>query len=333
MAEKKIELTEIDPVEIFGVNDKLINRLANYFPKLKVVPRGNTISLKGNSKDIISFQTNLNLLIAKRGKKRSLNLDDVDQLFEEVEYGMGSSPILNTLEMTENGLKGGFADEKSDIIVFGNDGKIVRARTKNQKKLVEEYYKNDLIFALGPAGTGKTYTAIALAVRALKNREVKKLILTRPAVEAGERLGFLPGDLKDKLDPYLQPLYDALMDMIPPQKLKILMEDGTIQIAPLAYMRGRTLESAFVILDEAQNTSLGQLKMFLTRMGNNAKFIVTGDATQIDLPNKSDSGLAKGVAMLKGLKGISVINFNKEDIVRHPLVSKIVKVFEGETEE
>ena len=333
MAEKKIELTEIDPVEIFGVNDKLINRLANYFPKLKVVPRGNTISLKGSSKDITSFQTNLNLLIAKRGRKRSLNIDDVDQLFEEVEYGMGSSPVLNTLEMTENGLKGGFADEKSDIIVFGNDGKIVRARTKNQKKLVEEYYKNDLIFALGPAGTGKTYTAIALAVRALKNREVKKLILTRPAVEAGERLGFLPGDLKDKLDPYLQPLYDALMDMIPPQKLKILMEDGTIQIAPLAYMRGRTLESAFVILDEAQNTSLGQLKMFLTRMGNNAKFIVTGDATQIDLPNKSDSGLAKGVAMLKGLKGISVINFNKEDIVRHPLVSKIVKVFEGETEE
>ena len=333
MAEKKIELTEIDPVEIFGVNDKLINRLANYFPKLKVVPRGNTISLKGSSKDITSFQTNLNLLIAKRGKKRSLNLDDVDQLFEEVEYSMGSSPVLNTLEMTENGLKGGYADEKSDIIVFGNDGKIVRARTKNQKKLVEEYYKNDLIFALGPAGTGKTYTAIALAVRALKNREVKKLILTRPAVEAGERLGFLPGDLKDKLDPYLQPLYDALMDMIPPQKLKILMEDGTIQIAPLAYMRGRTLESAFVILDEAQNTSLGQLKMFLTRMGNNAKFIVTGDATQIDLPNKSDSGLAKGVAMLKGLKGISVINFNKEDIVRHPLVSKIVKVFEGETEE
>ena len=332
MAEKKIELTEIDPVEIFGVNDKLINRLANYFPKLKVVPRGNTISLKGSSKDISSFQTNLNLLIAKRGKKRSLNLDDVDQLFEEVEYGMGSNPVLNTLEMTEDGLKGGFADEKSDIIVFGNDGKIVRARTKNQKKLVEDYYKNDLVFALGPAGTGKTYTAIALAVRALKNREVKRLILTRPAVEAGERLGFLPGDLKDKLDPYLQPLYDALMDMIPPQKLKIFMEDGTIQIAPLAYMRGRTLESAFVILDEAQNTSIGQLKMFLTRMGNNAKFIVTGDATQIDLPNKLDSGLARGVELLKGLKGVGVVNFNKEDIVRHPLVSKIVKIFDSEQE-
>ncbi|MBR4088686.1 MAG: PhoH family protein, partial [Bacteroidales bacterium] len=315
MAEKKIELQEIDPVDIFGVNDKLINRLANYFPKLKVVPRGNTISLKGSSKDITSFQTNIELLIAKRRKKRSLNLDDVDQLFEDTDFSTGSNGTLNILEMTENGLKGGFADEKSDIIVFGNDGKIVRARTKNQKKLVEDYYRNDLIFALGPAGTGKTYTAIALAVRALKNREVKRLILTRPAVEAGERLGFLPGDLKDKLDPYLQPLYDALMDMIPPQKLKIFMEDGTIQIAPLAYMRGRTLESAFVILDEAQNTSLGQLKMFLTRMGNNAKFIVTGDATQIDLPNKADSGLAKGVEMLKGLKGVGVVNFNKEDIV------------------
>ncbi len=332
MAEKKIELQEIDPVDIFGVNDKLITRLANYFPKLKVVPRGNTISLKGSSKDITSFQTNIELLIAKRRKKRSLNLDDVDQLFEDTDFSTGSNGTLNTLEMTENGLKGGFADEKSDIIVFGNDGKIVRARTKNQKKLVEDYYRNDLIFALGPAGTGKTYTAIALAVRALKNREVKRLILTRPAVEAGERLGFLPGDLKDKLDPYLQPLYDALMDMIPPQKLKIFMEDGTIQIAPLAYMRGRTLESAFVILDEAQNTSLGQLKMFLTRMGNNAKFIVTGDATQIDLPNKADSGLARGVEMLKGLKGVGVVNFNKEDIVRHPLVSKIVKAFEGEPE-
>ena len=245
MAEKKIELYEIDPIEIFGVNDRLISRLANYYPKLKVVPRGNTISLKGSAKDIANFQSNIDALINKRLKKRNLNMDDIDQLFEDSDYGIGSS-ALNTLEMTQDGLKGGFADEKSDIIVFGNEGKIVRARTKNQKKLVEEYYKNDLIFALGPAGTGKTYTAIALAVRALKNREVKKLILTRPAVEAGERLGFLPGDLKDKLDPYLQPLYDALLDMIPPQKLKLLMEEGTIQIAPLAYMRGRTLESAFV---------------------------------------------------------------------------------------
>ena len=185
-----------------------------------------------------------------------------------------------------------------------------------------------MVFAIGPAGTGKTYTAIALAVRALKNREVKKLVLTRPAVEAGERLGFLPGDLKDKLDPYLQPLYDALLDMIPPQKLKILMEEGTIQIAPLAYMRGRTLEGAFVILDEAQNTSLGQLKMFLTRMGNNAKFIVTGDMTQIDLPRKEDSGLAKGIKLLQKIKGIAIVDFTKDDIVRHPLVTKIVEAFE-----
>jgi len=219
-------------------------------------------------------------------------------------------------------------DNDDYIIVYGNDGRIIKARTKNQKKLVKEYYKNDLIFALGPAGTGKTYTAIALAVRALKNKEVKKLILTRPAVEAGERLGFLPGDMKEKLDPYLQPLYDALGDMIPAKKLQASMEEGIIQIAPLAYMRGRTLDSAFVILDEAQNTSLGQLKMFLTRMGCNAKFIVTGDATQIDLPSKSDSGLLKGVQLVKNINGISIIEFGKEDIVRHPLVTKIVDAFE-----
>lgn len=332
MAEKKIELREIDPVDIFGVNDKLINRLSSYFPNLKVIARGNTITLKGDSREIANFSTSIDALIAKRYKKRTLNLDDIDRLFEEEDYGIGSSSLNQgeDSEIAKNRLAGqpGKNNETSDIIVYGNDGKIVRARTKNQKKLVAEYYKHDLIFALGPAGTGKTYTAIALAVRALKNREVKKLILTRPAVEAGERLGFLPGDLKDKLDPYLQPLYDALMDMIPPQKLKLLMEEGTIQIAPLAYMRGRTLESAFVILDEAQNTSLGQLKMFLTRMGNNAKFIVTGDATQIDLPNKKDSGLAKGINMLKSIKGIAIIHFTKEDIVRHPLVSKIVKVFE-----
>ncbi len=325
--EKKIELVEIDPIDIFGVNDRIITRLGHYYPKLKIIPRGNTISLKGSSKDIYDFERSIDALITKRKKKRTLSIDDVDRLFEYTDFGIGSSS-LNTLEMTENGLTGNFTDGKSDIIVYGNDGKIVRARTKNQKKLVEEYYKHDLIFALGPAGTGKTYTAIALAVRALKNREVKKLILTRPAVEAGERLGFLPGDLKEKLDPYLQPLYDALMDMIPPQKLKLLIEEGTIQIAPLAYMRGRTLESAFVILDEAQNTSTGQLKMFLTRMGNNAKFIITGDATQIDLPNKKDSGLTRTVELLKGLKDISLINFTKEDIVRHPLVSKIVKAFE-----
>ena len=325
MAEKKITLSEIDPVEIFGVNDRLVNRLSYHYPKLKVLPRGNTITLKGTLQDIISFEKSIDSLIIKRRTKRNLNIDDVDQLFEDGDFGIGSSSLLpqNTESIID-------PSQKSDIIVYGNEGKIIRARTKNQRKLVDDYYKNDLIFALGPAGSGKTYTAIALAVRALKNREVKKLILTRPAVEAGERLGFLPGDLKDKLDPYLQPLYDALMDMIPTQKLKLLMEEGTIQIAPLAYMRGRTLENAFVILDEAQNTSFGQLKMFLTRMGNNAKFIVTGDVTQVDLPNKNDSGLPKVINLLKGVKGVEVINFVKEDIVRHPLVSKIIKAFEKE---
>jgi len=219
-------------------------------------------------------------------------------------------------------------DDEAYIIVYSNDGRAIKARTKNQKRLVKEYYNNDLLFALGPAGTGKTYTAIALAVRALKNREVKRLILTRPAVEAGERLGFLPGDLKEKLDPYLQPLYDALGDMIPAKRLHSLMEEGTIQIAPLAYMRGRTLDRAFVILDEAQNTSLGQLKMFLTRMGCDAKFIVTGDATQIDLPDKRASGLVRGIEIVKNIRGISVIEFDRDDIVRHPIVTKIVDAFE-----
>ena len=219
-------------------------------------------------------------------------------------------------------------EDDPQALVYGNDGKSIRARTPNQQALVEAYGKNDLIFALGPAGTGKTYTAIALAVRALKNKEVKRIILTRPAVEAGERLGFLPGDMKEKLDPYLQPLYDALHDMIPGKKLQLFMEEGTIQIAPLAYMRGRTLDNACVILDEAQNTNVGQLKMFLTRMGCNAKFIVTGDATQIDLPRKTDSGLLQVQKMLRRTKGIAFIDFDERDMIRHPLVKKIVKAFE-----
>lgn len=322
MAEVKIELKEIDPVDIFGVNDRLINRLASYYPNLKVVPRGNIITLKGSLSSITSFERSIDELITKRRRKRNLNIDDVDQLFEEA-----TSFTEDITPSKENNTSDKNID-KSDVIVYGNNGKVIRARTKNQKKLLEAYTKNDLLFAIGPAGTGKTYTAIALAVRALKNREVKRLILTRPAVEAGERLGFLPGDLKDKLDPYLQPLYDALMDMIPPLKLKLLLEEGTIQIAPLAYMRGRTLENAFVILDEAQNTSSVQLKMFLTRMGNNAKFIVTGDATQIDLPNKKDSGLIKTIELVKDIKGIGVITLEKEDIVRHPIVGKIVQAFE-----
>ncbi|MBR6971412.1 MAG: PhoH family protein [Bacteroidales bacterium] len=317
MAEKKIQLQNIDPIDIYGINDRIINHLCSYFPDLKVTPRDSTIKLKGTYKDMDTFQNAIEALSKIRMKKRHLNTDDVDSIFiSKTDKKSGESKATVPS-----------ASDK-DMIVMGQNGKIVTARTKHQKQLVKDYATHDLVFALGPAGTGKTYTAIALAVRALQNREVRRLILTRPAVEAGERLGFLPGDLKEKLDPYLQPLYDALGDMIAPSKLKELMEEGIIQIAPLAYMRGRTLENAFVILDEAQNTSLGQLKMFLTRMGNNSKFIVTGDMTQIDLPNKEDSGLEKGIKMLGKIKGIAVINFGVEDIVRHPLVSKIVSAFD-----
>ena len=318
----------MDPVEVYGVNDRFIKSICTHFPNLKVVPRGEKLIMKGEEEQIEAFLKVLEMLIAKRMKKRSLSMDDVDSIFETLSFNsFGGEKGADSNDCSSDSAAQSQAPE--DIIVYGNEGKIIRARTKNQKRLVDDYQSHDLIFATGPAGTGKTYTAIALAVRALKNREVKRLILTRPAVEAGERLGFLPGDLKDKLDPYLQPLYDALQDMVPAQRLKSYMEDGTIQIAPLAYMRGRTLESAFVILDEAQNTNLVQLKMFLTRMGNHAKFIVTGDITQIDLPNKGDSGLKRAMEILKGIPGISYVNFTKEDIVRHPLVTKIVKAFEG----
>lgn len=308
--DKTIELQEIDPISIYGVNNRNLERLEGYFPKLKVIARGNELRLHGSTSDIQRFEQALHSLIALRQRKSHLTPADVEQLFEEKEF---RSEENNTDPYT---------------IVYGNEGRIITARTPNQKKLVDLYAKNDLLFAIGPAGSGKTYTAIALAVKALKNREVKKLILTRPAVEAGERLGFLPGDMKEKLDPYLQPLYDALHDMIHPKKLQALMEEGIIQIAPLAYMRGRTLDSAFVILDEAQNTSLSQLKMFLTRMGCHAKFIVTGDATQIDLPNKQDSGLLRGIELVRNIPGVGVVEFTTGDIVRHPLVSKIVKAFD-----
>ncbi|MDD2595224.1 MAG: PhoH family protein [Bacteroidales bacterium] len=317
MIEKKIILEEIDPLDIYGVNNKLFNMLKNRFPKIKAVARGSEILLEGPPDELVLFEDKINALVHKRKVKSVLTEYDIDELFENNDR----SAEIGKVEMPNN---------EDYIIVYGNDGRVIKARTPHQKRLVKDYYQNDLIFAIGPAGTGKTYTAIALAVRALKNREVKRLILTRPAVEAGERLGFLPGDLKEKLDPYLQPLYDALGDMIPAKRLQMLMEDGIIQIAPLAYMRGRTLDRAFVILDEAQNTSLGQLKMFLTRMGSDAKFIVTGDATQIDLPNKRDSGLVRGVEILKDIRGISIIEFGKEDIVRHPLVTKIVDAFEKE---
>ena len=328
MKERIYTLKEMDPVEVYGVNDRFIKSICSHFPNLKVVPRGEKLIMKGEEEQIEAFLRVLEMLIAKRMKKRSLSMDDVDSIFETLNFNsFGVEKGAESNDCSSDSAAQSQAPE--DIIVYGNEGKIIRARTKNQKRLVDDYQSHDLIFATGPAGTGKTYTAIALAVRALKNREVKRLILTRPAVEAGERLGFLPGDLKDKLDPYLQPLYDALQDMVPAQRLKSYMEDGTIQIAPLAYMRGRTLESAFVILDEAQNTNLVQLKMFLTRMGNHAKFIVTGDITQIDLPNKGDSGLKRAMEILKGIPGISYVNFTKEDIVRHPLVTKIVKAFEG----
>lgn len=308
--DKKIILPEgIDPTAFYGVNNRNIEIIKRHMPDLRIIERGDEIMLSGKEEDIEAFEAILKSALNLYRKKHSLIPDDMDKLLD-MSHDNDNIP------------------ENDYTIVYGNEGRIIRARTVNQKRLIDEYYKNDLIFAVGPAGTGKTYTAIALAVRALKNREVKRLILTRPAVEAGERLGFLPGDLKEKLDPYLQPLYDALRDMIHPKKLEGFMEEGIIQIAPLAYMRGRTLEDAFVILDEAQNTSLSQLKMFLTRMGNNAKFIVTGDVTQIDLPNKKDSGLERGIEIVRNIKGIATIYFGNEDIVRHPLVSKIVKAFE-----
>lgn len=312
---KKIILENIDPVEIYGVNNKIFEALCSYFPKLKATARGSEITISGTLREMDGFEQAINHLIEKRQVKRNITPYDVEEYFE----GKKEARDLSVYP----------ADF---VIVYGNDGRAIKARTKNQEKMVEDFQKHDLVFALGPAGTGKTYVAIALAVRALKNREIRKIILTRPAVEAGERLGFLPGDLKDKLDPYLLPLYDALEDMIPNKRLQEFISEGIVEIAPLAYMRGRTLDRACVILDEAQNTSLGQLKMFLTRMGTDAKFIVTGDASQIDLPKKSDSGLLKGVSLLKRIKGISVIEFGPEDIVRHPLVTKIVKAFENSGE-
>ena len=311
---KTIRLEAVDPVEIYGAANKVLEALCSYYPDLKVIARGNEIILEGSEKDMEDFEMKINLLIEIRTHKMNLTPYDVEDIFDGE-----SSPDR-------------FRLSGESVIVHGNDGKPIKARNRTQQEMVKAYFANDLIYAVGPAGTGKTYIAIALAVRALKNREIKRIILTRPAVEAGERLGFLPGDLKDKLDPYLQPLYDALGDMIPPKRVQEFMAEGTIQIAPLAYMRGRTLDRACVILDEAQNTNLGQLKMFLTRMGCDAKFIVTGDASQIDLPNKKDSGLLRGIELTKDIKGVSAIFFRNEDIVRHPLVNKIVKAFEkGET--
>lgn len=310
---KEIQVEGVDPRELYGVQNVWLEQIKELHPRLKIIARGSSLKVLGPKAETEQFERRLEGLVAYYLK-----------------YGHISSEVI--AQAFAGGITQADAPVDKDVIVYGNNGNVIRARTVNQRKLVKLYDNNDLLFAVGPAGSGKTYTAIALAVRALREKEVRRIILTRPAVEAGEKLGFLPGDLKEKLDPYLQPLYDALNDMIPPAKLTKFMEDGTVQIAPLAYMRGRTLDHAFVILDEAQNTTLSQIKMFLTRMGRNARFIVTGDVTQVDLPRKSDSGLTHSMEILRGVEGIGVVEFDKRDIVRHPLVKQIVEAFDKRAE-
>ena len=313
MTELVIFLEDIDPVIFYGTNNSLLDKIRRFFPKIKIIARGNELKCIGEEAEITLFAEKFNEILEYYQKYHRLDEEDIEKYFFDAGH----------MKSASNG-------EFEQVIVFGTSGKPIRARTVNQVRLVNDYKSNDLIIAEGPAGTGKTYTSIALAVRALREREVKKIILARPAVEAGERLGFLPGDMKDKLDPYLQPLYDALHDMIPFKKLETWMEDGTVQIAPLAFMRGRTLEDAFVILDEAQNATISQLKMFLTRMGISSKFIMTGDATQIDLPKRSESGLIQAMRILADIEGISIIRFDERDIVRHKLVKMIVRAYEKE---
>ncbi len=311
MSDKTILLENIDPVELYGVNNSKLELLKNFFTKLKIISRGSELRIIGEPEEIKRFEHRIETLIEHYHRYNQITHSDFEQILLGETERSGSSKL-----------------QDDEVLLFGNAGKIIRARTENQFKMVEASRENDLILAVGPAGTGKTYTAIALAVKALKSRQVKKIVLSRPAVEAGENLGFLPGDMKEKIDPYLQPLYDALGDMIPPKKLKDFLEEGIIQIAPLAFMRGRTLENAFVILDEAQNATINQFKMFVTRMGMQAKFIVTGDITQIDLPRKKQSGLLHAFKVLRNIKGMSIIEFNQQDIVRHPLVKQIVAAYE-----
>ena len=309
-ADRLIELVGINPAEFFGVNDANLRYLKTFFPKLKIIARGNTILLNGDEEVMDEFERKFELLVAHFNKFNFLSENSIDNLM----LSDGSKLLSN--------------DDGSETLVHGNGGVKIKARTVNQKKLVQEINLKDMVFAIGPAGTGKTYTAVAMAVRALKAKEVKRIVLTRPAVEAGENLGFLPGDLKEKLDPYLMPLYDALRDMIPHEKLADMLEFGVIEIAPLAFMRGRTLDKAFVILDEAQNTTPMQMKMFLTRMGMTAKFVITGDMTQVDLPHKQKSGLAHVLDVLKDIEEIGVIRLGQSDIIRHSLVKKNVTAFE-----
>ena len=308
MSEKTLTIDPIPPLELFGVNERKLKTIAKYFPKLKLVARGQVLKLIGDEDSLEEFEARFKQFVGHYNKYGSLPVLEIERLL--LSESIGDS---------------GKTDDS--VLVYGPSGNLVKARTANQKKIVSATEKNDMVFVIGPAGSGKTYTAVALAVRALKRREVKRIILTRPAVEAGESIGFLPGDMKEKLDPYLQPLYDALMDMLPPVKLAQYIETGVIQIAPLGFMRGRTLDHAFVILDEAQNATDAQTRMFLTRMGNSAKFIITGDVTQIDLPKKVQSGLRNAWNMLNGVKGIAFIELQGSDIVRHPLVKRIVDIY------
>ena len=312
MNERTISIEAYSPLEIYGANDSHLNLIKKLFPRLKIVARGGIIKIAGTDKELNEFERRFSLLLTSFERFGRITENDVMQI-------MGTEDNSVATQAKEN--------KNDDVLVFGREGLLIKARTVNQRKMVQSSDKNDLVLAIGPAGTGKTYTAVALAVRALKNKEVKRIILTRPAVEAGENLGFLPGDLKDKLDPYLQPLYDALRDMLPTQKLLSYLEDGTIEVAPLAFMRGRTLDHAFAILDEAQNTTPNQLKMFLTRMGGSSKFIVTGDITQIDLPPKQESGLIHAARILKETKGIGFIYLDENDIIRHKLVIKIIAAY------
>jgi phosphate starvation-inducible PhoH-like protein len=307
MSEKTIKIEGVDLVMLFGANNKKFERLSNLFPSLKIIARGNAIKVIGKTDDILIFQQKFDAILKHVHQYDSLTINQLERLILE-----DDTNILS---------------EENDLILHGQKGRLIKARTVNQRKMVKQLEENDMLFAIGPAGTGKTYTAVALAVRALKQKQVRKIILTRPAVEAGENLGFLPGDLKEKLDPYLQPLYDALLDMVPPEKLADYTEHGIIQIAPLAFMRGRTLDNAFVILDEAQNSTESQIKMFLTRMGKSAKFVITGDVTQIDLPKHQPSGLVLAQKILQKMEGIGFVILDERDVIRHTLVKKIIKAF------
>lgn len=317
MNELQLTLESVDPAHFWGTNNEHYELLKRAFPKLKIVARGSEVKALGDAQELSSFENKFNRLLQHLEKNNSLNPNDVESLLAIQK----SAPTDPSATPEKNSSGGG------EVIVYGSNGILVKARTANQKRMVDSIGHNDVLFAIGPAGTGKTYTAVALAVRALKNKEIKRIILTRPAVEAGESLGFLPGDLKEKVDPYLRPLYDALDDMIPAERLKQYLENRTIEIAPLAFMRGRTLDNCYVILDEAQNSTDLQLKMFLTRMGPSAKFIVTGDVTQIDLPKKQMSGLFNALRILNDIPGIDVIYLTGEDVVRHKLVKRILKAY------